>query len=67
MASTLLEDDGQLVAISPRSFCNGPYFEEFRKKLLSRLSIHRVHVFNSRTATFEEESVVLSELRVRAA
>src|SRR5205823_4473546 len=29
----LLEDGGELVAITPRSFCNGPYFTPFRKEL----------------------------------
>lgn len=35
LAIKLLEDGGELVAITPRSFCNGPYFNEFRKLLLN--------------------------------
>jgi adenine-specific DNA-methyltransferase len=30
----LLVDGGELVAITPRSFCNGPYFKAFRHFLL---------------------------------
>jgi adenine-specific DNA-methyltransferase len=30
LALDLLEDGGELVAIIPRSFCNGPYYQPFR-------------------------------------
>lgn len=51
----LLEPGGELVAITPRSFCNGPYFKPFRKLLLSNMTIRRVHIFESRTQAFEDE------------
>lgn len=35
LAARLLEPHGQLVAITPRSFCNGPYFRPFREDMLS--------------------------------
>ena len=38
---------GQLVAITPRSFPNGPYFERFRKHLLGSITIDRMHTFES--------------------
>jgi adenine-specific DNA-methyltransferase len=31
LVSRLLDDEGQMVAITPRSFCNGPYFRPFRE------------------------------------
>jgi adenine-specific DNA-methyltransferase len=30
----LFEPVGELVAITPRSFCNGPYFRAFRESFL---------------------------------
>lgn len=54
----LLTPGGELVAITPRSFCNGPYFKPFRKLLLDNLTISRIHVFESRDAAFEEDEVL---------
>ena len=54
----LLVPDGQLVAITPRSFCNGPYFRPFREDLLSNVEIRRIHVFESRNAAFKGDGVL---------
>ncbi len=35
----VLAPAGQLVAITPRSFCNGPYFHRFREDLLANLEL----------------------------
>jgi adenine-specific DNA-methyltransferase len=54
----LLSQDGELVAITPRSFCNGPYFKPFRKLLLSEASFKHIHLFERRDEAFSEESVL---------
>lgn len=54
----LLEQEGQMVAITPRSFCNGPYFKKFRVALLSMMSIKRIHVFTSRKKAFGDDDVL---------
>jgi adenine-specific DNA-methyltransferase len=54
----LLVPGGQLVGITPRSFCNGPYFRSFREDFLDNLEVHRLHVFESRGAAFREDSVL---------
>jgi len=54
----LLAQQGELVAITPRSFCNGPYFKPFRKLLLETLTLRRVHVFESRQVAFKEDEVL---------
>ena len=54
----LLVPGGQLVGITPRSFCNGPYFRPFREDFLSHLELRRLHVFESRQAAFRDDRVL---------
>ena len=54
----LLVPGGQLVGITPRSFCNGPYFRPFREDFLQNLELRRLHVFESREAAFRNDSVL---------
>ncbi len=54
----LLEDGGELVAITPRSFCNGPYFRPFREYLLRATALEQLHVFGSREAAFAGDDVL---------
>ena len=54
----LLAPGGQLVGITPRSFCNGPYFRPFREDFLGHLELRRLHVFDSRKAAFRADHVL---------
>ena len=58
VAIKLLAPGGELVAITPRSFCNGPYFKPFRDLLLDEMSLGRIHTFESRTHAFKEDEVL---------
>jgi adenine-specific DNA-methyltransferase len=58
LAAKMLEPGGELVAITPRSFCNGPYFRKFRLALLEMMSLRRIHVFESRKKAFSEDEVL---------
>lgn len=53
-----LRDKGELVAIIPRSFCNGPYFKPFRELLLELAAIKQLHLFKSRSEAFKGDSVL---------
>jgi adenine-specific DNA-methyltransferase len=66
LAARLLEDGGEMVAITPRSFCNGPYFKPFRAELLSTMTLKRLHVFESRTAAFRGDGVLQENVIVHA-
>ena len=54
----LLKPEGELVAITPRSFCNGPYFRPFRTAISESTSIRRVHVFRERGKLFNRDGVL---------
>lgn len=57
-AVALLAEGGTVIAITPRSFCNGPYYREFRRFFLERMSLRRLHVFESRDTAFLEDEVL---------
>ena len=58
LALGLLNPGGQLVAITPRSFCNGPYFRAFRRELLKDSALRRVHLFEARDKAFRDTGVL---------
>lgn len=58
LAIKLLEPGGELVAITPRSFCNGPYFKGFRDILLHETALKKIRVFNSRIKAFKGDKVL---------
>lgn len=58
IALRLLAPGGELVAITPRSFCNGLYFKSFRKTFLDTLALRRFHVFDSREIAFSDDEVL---------
>lgn len=60
-----MKDKGQLVAIIPRSFCNGPYFRPFREYLLSHAALTHIHLFESRTHAFREDGVLQENIIIR--
>jgi adenine-specific DNA-methyltransferase len=66
LATKLLCPFGELVAITPRSFCNGPYFRAFRRHFLSSMSLRRIHVFESRSAAFSHDSVLQENIILHA-
>ena len=62
----LLVDGGQMVFISPRSFCNGKYFCRFRKDFLESMSLKRIHLFGSRTSSFRDDDVLQENVIMHA-
>ncbi len=65
LAITLMAEGGEIVAIVPRSFCNGVYFEPFRRYLLERAAIRHIHVFDSRTSAFRDDAVLQENIILR--
>jgi len=58
VALSQLDDGGELVAITPRSFCNGSYYESFRRQMLNTSALLAMHVFESRKTTFKDDDVL---------
>jgi adenine-specific DNA-methyltransferase len=66
LAVMLLDKGGELIAITPRSFCNGPYFRPFRKHFLQNVNLTRLHVFASRDHAFRDDDVLQENLILHA-
>lgn len=58
LAIGLLEPGGELVAITPRSFCNGPYFRPFRQLLVEQMALKQIHIFEARDLVFSQDEVL---------
>ena len=58
LAVDMLAPGGIVVAIIPRSFCNGPYYRPFREFVTKRAAIRRMHLFGSRTQAFKDDDVL---------
>jgi adenine-specific DNA-methyltransferase len=61
----LVAPGGQIVAIIPRSFCNGPYYRPFRDFLLERVAIRHIHLFESRNSAFRDDAVLQENIILR--
>ena len=64
LAVDMLAPGGVIVAIIPRSFCNGPYYRPFREFVTKRAAIRRMHLFASRSKAFKEDDVLQESIIV---
>jgi adenine-specific DNA-methyltransferase len=61
----LMQRNGEIVAIIPRSFCNGPYYRPFRRMIFKTCSLDRIHVFESRTKAFKDDDVLQENVVIK--
>ena len=60
LSCIMLKKNGEIVAITPRSFCNGTYFYNFRKDLLSNMYFKDIHILDCRKAVFNIPIIINS-------
>jgi len=65
-AASMLADKGEMVFITPRSFCSGLYYKNFRKWLLRKVRITRIHIFESRKDIFDKDGVLQENVIIKA-
>jgi hypothetical protein len=65
LAVAMAAPRGQIVAIIPRSFCNGPYYRPFRDFILDRAAIRHMHLFESRNKAFRDDEVLQENVIIR--
>jgi adenine-specific DNA-methyltransferase len=65
LAIELMAQGGEIVAIIPRSFCNGPYYRPFREWMLAKASVEQIHLFHSRTSAFNDDEVLQENVIIK--
>lgn len=65
LAIALMAEQGEVVAIIPRSFCNGLYYKPFREWLLGKTAIEHIHLFHSRTSAFNDDDVLQENIIIK--
>jgi len=58
LSLAMMAPGGQIVAIIPRSFCNGPYYRPFRDFVLKSAAIRHIHLFGLRNKAFKDDEVL---------
>lgn len=58
LAVALAAPGAHIVAIIPRSFCNGPYYRPFREFIAERTALRHLHLFGSRNKAFRDDEVL---------
>jgi adenine-specific DNA-methyltransferase len=66
LAASMLADKGEMVFITPRSFCSGLYYKNFRRWFLRKVRITRIHIFESRKDIFAKDGVLQENVIIKA-
>ena len=66
LAAQRLRTGGEMVAIIPRSFCNGPYFKPFREEFFTLMGLRHIHVFERRDTAFQGDDVLQENVIIHA-
>jgi len=66
LSASMAKPDGEMVFITPRSFCSGLYYKKFRKWFLNNVQITDIHIFESRTEIFDKDEVLQENIIIKA-
>lgn len=58
LSGMLLNDTGEMVFITPRSFCSGLYYSKIRKWFVNTLTLDRLHLFETRKDVFVDDEIL---------
>jgi adenine-specific DNA-methyltransferase len=58
MSAIMIKPHGDIVFITPRSFCSGFYYRKIREWFINNTSFRKVHIFESRKKVFCEEKIL---------
>ncbi len=66
LSASMLKPEGEMVFITPRSFCSGLYYKKFREWFLKNVQITNIHIFESRKEIFDQDEVLQENIIIKA-
>lgn len=66
LSASMLKKGGEMVFITPRSFCSGLYYKKFRKWFLKNSRIKHIHIFESRKEVFTKDAILQENIILKA-
>ena len=66
LSASMLGHGGEMVFITPRSFCSGLYYRKFREWFLRNLRLTHVHIFESRKEIFDKDGILQENIIIKA-
>jgi len=66
ISANMLKPGGEMVFITPRSFCSGLYYKKFRRWFLDNVKLSHVHVFESRNEIFDIDKILQENIILKA-
>ena len=58
LGAKLLKNNGDLIFLTPRSFCSGSYYKQFRDDFIKIIKPKRIHLFEHRNEIFKKYNVI---------
>jgi len=66
LATRMTKPGGELVFITPRSFCSGLYYKRFRHWFIKNVKITNIHMFESRKDVFDNDGILQENVIIKA-
>ena len=66
VSASMLKPDGEMVFITPRSFCSGLYYKKFREWFIKNVNLENIHIFDSRKEIFDKDEVLQENIIIKA-
>ena len=66
LSARMVKSEGEMVFITPRSFCSGLYYKRFREWFLNNVQITNIHTFESRKEVFAKDKVLQENVIIKA-
>ena len=66
LSTSMLRKGGEMVFITPRSFCSGLYYRRFRNWFLENSQIMHIHIFESRKEIFTNDAILQENIILMA-